>query len=464
MPPVAAAKSASAKSTTVNSGARLDALPMSSFHRRVLWLIGAGMFFDSFDIYLAGGVLGAMVKSGFSDIAHNASFISATFVGMAIGALLAGIVGDRLGRRFSYQLNLAIFGLASLAAAFVPSMAWLVPLRFVMGVGLGAEIIVGYATLTEFIPPSHRGGWSGLLSLITNSALFVSSLVGLLIIPTLGWQWMFAIGGIGALIVWYLRKSMPESPRWLESKGRTEEAEHLMAAIEAEALAGRAAPTAPRVVAAPVVEGGSILAVLKGELGIRTVVAATTTIGTSLVIYGFLQWIPTFFVREGHTVVSSLYFTTLMTLGGPVGALIGFAISDRIGRKRGIIVFSLVAFVIGAFYPVIGNDWLLAFVGFLLVSMIYLLVTLNIATYIPELFPTEYRLRGAGVANTISRIVSIGIPYMTVYVIGLGEDLGIGAVGGVVAMALAALLVQALVVAWLGIETKQQPLEALAPR
>jgi len=463
MPSSAATISATRSPVAVNSGARLDALPMSSFHRRVLWLIGAGMFFDSFDIYLAGGVLGAMVKSGFSDIGHNASFISATFVGMAIGAIFAGILGDRFGRRFSYQLNLAIFGIASLAAAFAPSMQWLIPLRFVMGVGLGAEIVVGYATLTAFIPPSHRGGWAGLLSLITNSALFVSSLVGLLIIPTLGWQWMFAIGGIGALIVWYLRKSMPESPRWLESKGRTEEAERLMASIEAEALAGKPVPPS-RVVATPPTEGGSILAVLTGELGIRTLVAATTTVGTSLVIYGFLQWIPTFFVREGHTVVSSLYFTTLMTLGGPVGALIGFMISDRIGRKRGLIVFSLVAFVIGAFYPFIANDWLLTFVGFLLVSMIYLLVTLNIATYIPELFPTEYRLRGAGVANTISRIVSIGIPYMTVFVIGLGESLGIGGVGAVVAMALAALLIQAAVVAWLGIETKRQPLEALAPR
>ncbi len=448
---------------TVNSGARLDALPMSSFHRRILWLIGAGMFFDSFDIYLAGGVLGAMVKSGFSDVARNAGFLSATFVGMAIGAMFAGILGDRFGRRFSYQLNLAIFGVASLVAAFAPSMQWLIPLRFIMGIGLGAEIVVGYATLTEFIPPGHRGGWSGLLSLITNSALFVSSLVGLLVIPTLGWQAMFAIGGIGALIVWYLRKAMPESPRWLESKGRIAEAERLMAAIEAEALAGKTVPSSP-IAAPPPIEGGSILAVLTGELGVRTLVAATTSVGTSIVIYGFLQWIPTFFVREGHTVVSSLYFSTLMTLGGPVGALIGFAISDRVGRKRGLVVFSLVAFVIGAFYPFIGNDWLLAFVGFLLVSMIYLLVTLNIATYIPELFPTEYRLRGAGVASTISRLVSIGIPYLTVYVIGLGETLGIGGVGGVVAMALAALLVQAVVVAWLGIETKRRPLEALAPR
>ena len=141
----------------INAGARLDRLPLSRFHLRILWLIGAGMFFDSFDIYLTGGVLGALVKSGWSDMNLNASFISATFIGMLIGSLAAGFLGDRYGRRFSYQTNLAIFGLASLAGALAPSMNWLIACRFVMGVGLGAEIVVGYATLTEFIPPSIAG-------------------------------------------------------------------------------------------------------------------------------------------------------------------------------------------------------------------------------------------------------------------------------------------------------------------
>ena len=97
----------------VNAGARLDRLPLSSFHRRIMWLIGAGMFFDGFDIYLAGIVLGATVKSGFSTLGQNAEFVSATFVGMMLGSLVTGFLGDRYGRRFTYQANLAIFGFAS---------------------------------------------------------------------------------------------------------------------------------------------------------------------------------------------------------------------------------------------------------------------------------------------------------------------------------------------------------------
>ena len=155
----------------VNSGGRLDRLPISAFHYRVLGLVGAGMFLDAFEIYLAGGVLAALVKSGWSDLAHNGWFISITFAGMMVGAWFAGVFGDRYGRRFSYQLNLLIFGLASLAGAVAPSIEWLIAARFVMGIGLGAEIVVGYVTLSEFVPPRQRPLGSA-LSAITNSALF----------------------------------------------------------------------------------------------------------------------------------------------------------------------------------------------------------------------------------------------------------------------------------------------------
>ncbi len=124
--------------------ARLDRLPILPFHRRLLFLIGAGMFFDSFDIYLAGSVLGALLHSNWSDLAANARFISATFVGMLLGAAGAGWLGDRFGRRFTYQFNLGIFGIGSLACAVAPDMDWLIAARFVSGVGLGAEIVIGY--------------------------------------------------------------------------------------------------------------------------------------------------------------------------------------------------------------------------------------------------------------------------------------------------------------------------------
>src|SRR5580692_6663518 len=210
---------------SVNAGAQLDRLPIGAFHYGIFWLVGAGMFFDGYDLYVGTNVLPAALQSGFSTPRLNADFISKTFLGMTIGALVTGFLGDRYGRRFTYQINLLIFGLASLAAAFAPDMTTLIWLRFLMGLGLGAEIVVGYATLAEFVPPKSRGRWLSFMAVLVVSGLPITALLGYLIIPAYGWRPMFAIAGVGALVVWYLRKALPESPRWLEAQDRAEEAE-----------------------------------------------------------------------------------------------------------------------------------------------------------------------------------------------------------------------------------------------
>src|SRR5438552_1867406 len=184
---------------TVNAGARLDRLPISSFHRRILLLIGIGMFFDGFDVYVAATILGATLQTGFSTLAQNAQYVSVTFLGMMLGSFLTGFLGDRYGRRFTYQANLAIFGLASIASAFAPSMKVLILLRGLMGLGLGAEIVAGFSTMTEFVPPQARGKWVGALSACVVTSLPVTALVSTLLIPHFGWRIMFGLGGVGAL-------------------------------------------------------------------------------------------------------------------------------------------------------------------------------------------------------------------------------------------------------------------------
>src|ERR1700760_4302196 len=193
--------------SSVNAGARLDRLPIGPFHHRILILIGIGMFFDGFDIYIAGTVLGVSLKTGFSTLQQNALFVSATFVGMMLGSFGTGFLGDRYGRRFTYQFNLLVFGLASLAAAFAPTMTFLIACRFVMGVGLGAENVVGYSTMTEFAPARDRGRWLALTAVIVVTGLPIASLISSVVIPAFTWRAMFVLGGVGALIVWYFRKS-----------------------------------------------------------------------------------------------------------------------------------------------------------------------------------------------------------------------------------------------------------------
>src|SRR5215813_10813985 len=174
--------------TFVNAGARLDRLPISSFHYRIFALVGAGMFFDGYDLYVAGGVLAATIQTKFSTLPENLQFLSLTFVGMTLGSLITGFVGDKMGRRFTYQINLLVFGLASLAAAFAQDMTQLIVCRFIQGLGLGAEILVGYSTMTEFVPPKTRGRWLAFMAFIVVAGFPVTAILSYLVIPTWGWR------------------------------------------------------------------------------------------------------------------------------------------------------------------------------------------------------------------------------------------------------------------------------------
>src|SRR6201988_314060 len=184
---------------TVNAGARLDRLPISSFHYRIFWLVGAGMFFDGYDLCVGGGVLASTIQSKFSTVPQNLQFLSLPFVGMTLGSLITGFVGDRFGRRFTYQINLLIFGLASLAAAFAQDMTQLIICRFVQGLGFGAEMVVGYSTLTEFVPPRTRGRWLSFMAFLVVAGFPATAILGFLIIPTWGWRPMFVMAAVGSL-------------------------------------------------------------------------------------------------------------------------------------------------------------------------------------------------------------------------------------------------------------------------
>ena len=438
----------------MNAGARLDRLSISSFHRRILWLIGIGMFFDGFDIYVAGAVLGATLKSGFSTMGQNAQFVSVTFLGMMLGAFFTGFLGDRYGRRFTYQANLAIFGVASIASAFAPSMPVLILLRFAMGAGLGAENVVGYATMTEFVPPQSRGKWLGIVSVFVVSGLPVTGLLGTLLIPHFGWRIMFVLGGVGAMVVWYLRKALPESPRWLESIGREEEADAILRNIEMEVSTQRG-PLRDPLPAPPAQHSRSIGSLVNPVLLPRMIVGGVTLIVVNTLIFGFVTWLPTFFVQQGRSIVSSLGYSLIISLGAPLGTALGAFTADSWGRKPTIIGASVATIVVGSVYPFVDNPAILLTVGFFLMIPIYVLVAVLFAIYIPELFPTEVRMRAAGICNTFGRGATILTPFIVVALFRTYR------VMGVVGFMIALLIVQIFVVLRFGVEPRKKRLEEL---
>jgi MFS transporter, putative metabolite:H+ symporter len=440
----------------VNAGARLDRLPISSFHYRIFWLVGAGMFFDGYDLYIAGGVLAAAIQSKFSTLPQNLQFISLTFVGMTLGALITGFVGDKYGRRFTYQINLLIFGLASLAAAFAQDMTQLIVCRFVQGLGLGAEIVVGYSTLTEFVPPRTRGRWLSMMAFLVVAGFPVTALLGYLIIPAFGWRPMFIIAGIGSLVVWYLRKNLPESPRWLESQGRTAEAEALMQQIEREASGG--APLPPALAAAPVAQAAAT-DLLKPPLLQRMIVGCWVLITINTLIFGFVLFLPQFFLRQGLTIANSLAYTLVLSIASLVGCALGAWSSDAIGRRWSIIGASVVTIITGYIYARFhaGDDPAVVLsVGFVLIVAIYVQTAILFGVYTPELFPTEIRLRANGICNTLGRGATVVSPFI------VGALMASYQLPGVLWLMIGLVIVQIAVVWVWGVEPRNRGLEEVA--
>ena len=442
--------------TAVNAGGRLDRLPISSFHYRIFWLVGAGMFFDGYDLYVAGGVLASAIQTKFSTLPQNLQFLSLTFVGMTLGSLITGFVGDRFGRRFTYQINLLIFGLASLAAAFAQDMGQLILCRFVQGLGLGAEIVVGYSTLTEFVPPKTRGRWLAFMAFLVVAGFPVTALLSYLIIPSFGWRPMFVIAGIGSLIVWYLRKNLPESPRWLESQGRSAEAEALMQSIEKEAAAAGELP--PPVIPAPVPQL-TASAMLRPPILQRMIVGSWVLITINTLIFGFVIFLPQFFLRQGLTIANSLGYTLVLSIASLLGCALGAYLSDSIGRRWSIIGASIVTIVSGYIYArfnAASDPAMVLSVGFVLIVAIYVQTAILFGVYTPELFPTEIRLRANGICNTFGRGATVVSPFI------VGALMASYQLPGVVWLMIGLVVIQIVMVwAW-GVEPRNRGLEDVA--
>ena len=436
---------------------KMDYVPISKLHYKILWLIGLGIFLDGFDVYLAGGVLGVLLKSGWSSISLNAAFISVTFLGLLIGSLITGFLGDSFGRKFSYQLNLLIFGGASLVAAFSPNMIFLIVCRGIMGIGLGAEIVTGYALLAEFVPSKTRGKWVSMLSLITNVSTPAAAFLGYLIIPRFGWRWMFVFVGVFSVIVWYMRKSMPESPRWYESKGMEENAQHVVNIFYHEAE-----KEADNSIAQPNVirkehdkESGKFSDLFSKNMISRTIVGCVVLIAINTLIYTFVSWAPTFFLRKGINVSKSLGYTTIMMIGAPLGALIGSFIVNKLGRKWCLTAFMLAAGILGYAYASQNTMAVILTMGFFLTVIIYILLTLGLAIYVPELFPTDIRLRGSGFCNAVGRLATIFSSYGVAWMLKNYDTRTVFIVLGCI------LVIVAFIIAVLGVETKQKSLDEI---
>ncbi len=437
-------------------GARLDRMPLVRFHRRLLLVIGAGLLVDGLDVYLTSGVAGALVTQGVASLRQVALLAAATTVGLGLGGFSCGVLADRLGRRPTMRWTLLVVIIGSMGAALAPTIPALLAWRFVTALGLGGETVLAYAMLGEFLPPAVRGRWLARLALLSNLGMPLALFLGYFVLPLpAGWRWMLVIPGIAAIPVLYMRRNLSESPRWLVTQGRHGEADAVVLEIER----GGAQPLPP-VTSQPASPDRApceerIPTLFARGNRMRLAVGAAVCVAVMSAVFGFVSWLPTFFAAEGKDIASSALFSGFMSIGCPVGVLLGMQITDRIERKWGVVAGSLIAALLGACYASAATPPLILMTGFLVVTAVYAVGTLGLIGYVPELFPTALRMRGVGFSSSIGRVVAVGLPFAIVPIFSATGQ------AGVVGLISLILVVQALIVAIFGVRTRGRPLEAI---
>ncbi len=217
--------------------ARLSRLPITTTHRRAVTAVGLGLFFEFYEVFLAGVLSGVLVNEFHLTKAELPAVLASTFVGMFLGALLLGRVADRFGRRGAFLLNLGLYSAFSLVGAFSVNALMFMATRFVAGIGLGAEPPLADTYLTDLLPSKRRGrfiAWAYTLAFLGVPVVgFLGhGIAQIEVLGIAGWRWMFVLGALGSLVVFLMRRGLPESPRWLESAGRHAEAQQIVADLE----------------------------------------------------------------------------------------------------------------------------------------------------------------------------------------------------------------------------------------
>lgn len=391
---------------------RVDQAHESATFYKIVALVAAGMLMDSIDVYVGSAVASSALSTGWSTVAQNSLFLSAGFLGLLVGSLLAGFIGDLRGRKTAYQINLLLFGGFTLLGALAPNMAILSVCRLGAGLGLGAEIVTGFSMVNEFAPIKHRGRWSAIVSLVANTGVPLAMLLCAWIIPRWSWRPLFVGIGLAAALIWYLRRDIPESPRWLALHGRMDEAIQVVELLEADN--GRGGSTSDSVSGSARAgrEGVEASAKASGSVVRGLIVATVAVSATNVCSYAFTSWVPTILLKRGINLSGSLWISTLMMLGAPLGCLIGSLLLDRIGRKRIIVTAFLLTAVFGLLYAAQTSQVTAILVGILLMASLYVLMSSVVAVYAPELFPTTVRFRCVGIANAVAKLCNVLMPVL----------------------------------------------------
>jgi putative MFS transporter len=433
--------------------ARLDRIPLNSFHWRLLITSGLGWMFDAMDVLLIGFLVTPITKEFTLAPAQVGLVASAGFVGMFLGAAISGRLADRYGRRLIFQATLVLFSIGAVLSALAPTFETLLAARVIAGLGLGGELPVVATLVSEFSPRAQRGRMIVLLESFWAYGTLAAGVIALFVLPQFGWRGAFVVAALPALYVAYLRSALPESPRYLAERGRTAEADAIVRRVER--ASGGALLTLGAAIA-PMRSGRTSIAQLWSPAYVRrTAMLWILWFGITFTYYGIFLYVPSLLAARGLSEVRSNEFFFLSTIAQIPGYFSAAWLVERWGRKPTLVAYLLgtaaAAYLFGNAGT--GTD---AFVYAALLSFFNLGAWAIVYTYSPELYPTAIRATGAGIAAAVGRIGGIIGPFLTpVLVPTLGQS-------GVFALFMVLLVVTALNVWLLAEETKGRSLEEIS--
>jgi len=436
---------ATTRTSTVQEA--VDQIGFGRFQKRLLGVCGITWAADGAEVLLLGFALPSLIGEFGITTTQGGLTVTATFAGMLVGAWFWGTISDYIGRRMGFQVTVLIFALFGLLSAFAPSWEWLLVLRFITGFGLGGALPLDFSLYAEFLPTENRGRNLVLLESFWALGTIIAAGLAWILVPSFGWRPLLATSALAAVLVLWIRRSIPESPRYLAISGKTDEAREILAGIAREN--GRPAPEG-ELVTGERQSGSTVARLWKPGLKQTTLMLWIAWFCISLAYYGIFTWLPQAFVAQGFSSLQTYQNTFLLALAQVPGFFSAAYLIERLGRRNTLGLYLIASGVFTfLFATVTGFGGLLA--SAMLMSFFALGAWGSLYAWTPELYPTEIRTTGMGWASGMARVAGVITPTLG------GILFGYALVSALSTWA-AAFVIGGIAVFLLGVETKSRAL------
>jgi putative MFS transporter len=417
-----------AGSSAAEITARIDRLPRCWAVWRLVVLLSLGAFFEMYDLFQTAYISPGLISSGvfraagkgFFGLTDQATFAAATFAGLFAGTILFGSVADKFGRRAIFTFSMLWYTVANVAMGVQHTNVGVDVWRFISGLGIGVEIVTIDAYISEFAPRHLRGRAFAVNQCVQFLSIPTVAMASWILVPRAplgfsGWRWVVFLGAFGAIAVWFIRRSIPESPRWLAQQGRLEEAAGAISQIEARVEAEIGHTLGEPVVGPAEVPGaGTFSEIWEPPYGGRTLMLIVFNFFQTIAFYGFGNWVPALMASKGEDITNSLQYSAIIAFMYPIGPLLCTLFADGFERKWQIVGAAIGTATFGLLFArQTAAAWLIGF-G-MLITLSNNLLSYSFHAYQAELYPTRIRARAIGFVYSWSRLSTMFTSFMIAF-------------------------------------------------